>query len=350
LVGEGSMGTVYRAQHSETKEIVAVKIVLPEVARNPTYMKRFEQEFRVASRLHHPNIVRSLEYDGSGPHPYLVMEFIDGESLGEKLERVKKLPEEEAVRIIVQVAYGLQFAHEQGMIHRDVKPDNVMVSNDGAVKLADLGLAKETTTTMDLTRPGTGLGTPSFMAPEQFRNAKNASIRCDIYSMAATLYQMVTGTIPFGGNDVVQTMMRKLKNDLPPARVLSRTLSGRTDAAIQRAMDVSPERRPASCLEFLEDLLEPPVQEEAAPAEAGDAPQEQPREAITPSVPPKPEPLPPRVPEPVVTKPAPSTRVPVEPEPSDDSSIFDWPMIVFLIALTLLLIVVARYLNLLNLW
>lgn len=357
-VGVGSFGTVYQAQHCETKEIVAVKIVAPEVARNAVYMKRFEQEFRVASRLEHPNIVRGLGYDGTAPQPYLVMEFIDGESLGEKLDRVKRLPEDEALRIIVQVAQGLHFAHQQGLIHRDVKPDNVMVSKDGEVKVLDLGLAKETTTTMDLTRPGTGLGTPSFMAPEQFRNAKNASIRCDIYSLAAMLYQMVTGTIPFGGCDVVETMMRKLKNDLPPARVLLRTLSERTDMAIRRAMDVTPENRPATCLEFVEDLLGPNVQEEDAPAAERETPLEQPSEAIAPAVPL--EPSPPLL-EPALSEPASAPLEPVAPSPAAYTSPFepvapspiaepgvvDWPTVVFVIACVGLLLAVASYLNLL---
>jgi serine/threonine protein kinase len=344
-VGVGSFGTVYQAQHGETKEIVAVKILAPEVARDAVYMKRFEQEFRVASRLSHPNIVRYDGYDDTGPQPYLVMEFIDGESLGEKLERVKRLPEDEALRIIVQVAHGLHFAHQAGLIHRDVKPDNVMVSKDGEVKVLDLGLAKETATTMDLTRPGTGLGTPSFMAPEQFRNAKNASIRCDIYSLAAMLYQMVTGTIPFGDCDVVQTMMRKLQNDLPPARVLVRSLSARTDAAIRRAMDVEPEIRPATCLEFVADLLGPDAQEKAAPAAEVETLREQPSEAIAATVPP--EPSPPGFPEPAVSMPSSAPLDPAAPPPAGEPQVVDWPTFVFVVALFGLLLVVLHYFNLL---
>ena len=344
-VGVGSFGTVYQAQHSETKEIVAVKILAPEVVRNAVYMKRFEQEFRVASRLSHPNIVRYLGYDDTGPQPYLVMEFIDGESLGEKLDRVKQLPEDEALRVVVQMAHGLHFAHQEGLIHRDVKPDNVMVSKDGEVKILDLGLAKETGTFSELTRPGTGLGTPCFMAPEQFKNAKNASIRCDIYSLAATLYQMVTGTVPFGGLDVVDTMMRKLKNDLPPPRVLERSLSGRTDAAIRRAMDVAAETRPATCLEFVEDLLGPTAQEEASPAPEVETLREQPSEVVTPTVPL--EPSPPGHPEPVASMPSSEPLAPAAPAPADEPQVLAWPSIVLVVALLGLLLAVLHYFSLL---
>jgi len=254
-VGEGSMGTVYKARHWETKVIVAVKVMHADVAKNQVLLKRFEQEFRITYKLDHPNVVRMLEFSGQGPSPYMVMEFIEGESLGDKLERDGAMSEEEAIRIMVQVAHGLHRAHRQGLIHRDVKPDNIMMTPDGKAKLLDLGLAKDSDEGADLTRTGRGLGTPDFMAPEQFRNAKNASIRCDVYSLAATLYNMVTGKIPFGEEDPVKSMTRKLKNELPAPRQFVRNLSERTDWAIRRGMSGDPETRPASCREFVEDLI-----------------------------------------------------------------------------------------------
>ena len=255
-VGVGSMGTVYRARHFQTKEIVAIKVMHAEVARNPILLKRFEQEFRITSRLDHPNIVRVIEFSGLGTNPYLVMEFIDGESLMDRLERDGKLPEDEAVRLIVQVAHGLHRAHKQGLVHRDVKPDNIMVTRDGQAKLLDLGLAKDADAGgPELTRAGQGLGTPDFMAPEQFRNAKNASVRCDIYSLGATLYMMVTGQYPFDEDDPLKAMMRKLKNELAAPRQLVPSLAERTDWAIRRALSADPEMRPSTCREFVEDLI-----------------------------------------------------------------------------------------------
>ncbi len=253
-IAEGGMGAIYRGRHRESAAIVAIKIMPPHMAHNPVLLKRFEQEFRAASRLDHPNIVRALDYSDNGNMPYLVMEFVEGESLGQKIEREGRMSETDAIRVIAQVAQGLHRAHKQNLIHRDVKPDNVLVTPDGIAKLADLGLVKETETDLNLTKTGRGLGTPHFMAPEQFRNAKNADIRCDIYSLGATLYQMVTGELPFRSNGPLDAWMKKIQNDLTPPRQIVPELSERVDWAIRRAMSADPEKRPASCREFIEDL------------------------------------------------------------------------------------------------
>ncbi|MCS7159870.1 MAG: serine/threonine-protein kinase, partial [Gemmatales bacterium] len=129
LIAEGGMGTVYRARHRESGELVAVKVFPAAMASNPVLLQRFEQEFRAASRLIHPNIVRALEFGRDGKLPYIVMELVEGESLGQRVERLGRLPEAEAVAYIVQVAQGLHQAHRQGIIHRDVKPDNILVDS-----------------------------------------------------------------------------------------------------------------------------------------------------------------------------------------------------------------------------
>jgi serine/threonine protein kinase len=253
-IAEGGMGAIYRGRDRDSGQTVAIKIMPPHMAANPVLLKRFEQEFKAASRLDHPNIVRAIAYGDNGSSPYLVMEFVEGESLGQKLEREGKLPESEAIRIIAQVAQGLHRAHKQGMVHRDVKPDNVLIRTDGVAKLADLGLVKETETDLNLTKTGRGLGTPHFMAPEQFRNAKGADIRCDIYSLGATLYQMVTGELPFKSSGPLDAWMKKIQNDLVSPRELVPGLTERVNWAILRAMSADPEQRPKSCREFIEDL------------------------------------------------------------------------------------------------
>jgi serine/threonine protein kinase len=253
-IAEGGMGAIYRGRHLGTGQVVAIKIMPPHMAANPILVTRFEQEFRAASRLNHPNIVRALDYNDSGSSPYLVMEFVDGESLGQKLERDGKMSETEAIRIVAQVAQGLHRAHKQNLIHRDVKPDNILLTHDGVAKLADLGLVKEAESDLNLTKTGRGLGTPHFMAPEQFRNAKNADVRCDVYSLGATLYQMVTGELPFRSSGPLDAWMKKIQNDLTPPRQLVPGLSERIDWAILRAMSADPEKRPGSCREFVEDL------------------------------------------------------------------------------------------------
>gem|GEM_PF-379882 len=248
------MGAVYRARHRNGGEIVAVKIIPKETALNPLLLKRFEQEFRAASLIDHPNVVKAIEYCGSGPTPFLVMEYVEGESLGDKIEARGALPEELAITIIAQVCDGLHRAHKQGLIHRDVKPDNILVTRENIAKLTDLGLVKDIEGELNLTKTGKGLGTPHFMSPEQFRNAKNADVRCDVYSVGATLYMMVTGIIPFSNTSPLECWMRKTKNEIAAPKSLNPTLSDRVDFAIRRAMAPNPADRPSSCREFMEDL------------------------------------------------------------------------------------------------
>ncbi|MFM8273561.1 MAG: serine/threonine-protein kinase [Gemmata sp.] len=273
-IAEGGMGTVYKARNRTTNEIVAVKVIAPATASNPVLVQRFEREFMAAKVLDHPNVVKALDYCGTMPHPFLVMEFVDGQSIGQRLEKQGAYPEAEAVRLIGQVSDGLQRAHKQGLVHRDVKPDNILVTRDGVAKLTDMGLVKEVEGDLNLTRTGRGLGTPHFMAPEQFRDAKTVDVRGDIYSLGATLYAMVTGTIPFENASPLDCWMRKIRNEFKSPKELNPAVSDRVDWAIRRAMSAEPGQRPASCREFLEDLTgqarpaaAPPGQPPAQPAQ-----------------------------------------------------------------------------------
>lgn len=271
-IAEGGMGTVYKARHQHTGAVVAIKIVPPHAARNQTLLKRFEREFAAARGLDHKNIVKAIEFDGLCPTPFLVMEFVDGESIGDRIERDGRIPEDEAVRLIAQVSQGLHQAHKKGLVHRDVKPDNVLVNKEGQAKLTDLGLVKDAAEDNNLTKTGRGLGTPHFMAPEQFKSAKNADKQCDVYSLGATLYMMVTGRTPFGDCSALDCYLKKVRNDLPPPRDLVPGLSERVDWAIRRAMSPDPKQRPANCREFVEDLIgrstRPPTPAEKAAAES----------------------------------------------------------------------------------
>ena len=253
-IAEGGMGTVYKARNRLTGDIVAVKVIAKETTKSPILLQRFEREFLAAKVLDHPNVVKAIEYCGTLPNPFLVMEFVDGESLGQRMERLGAYPEAEAVRIVAQVCEGLQRAHKQGLVHRDVKPDNILVTREGVAKLTDMGLVKDVDGDLNLTKTGRGLGTPHYMAPEQFRNAKTVDVRGDIYSLGATLYAMVTGRIPFENASPLDCWMKKIRNEFPPPRELNPSVSDRVDWAIRRAMSAEPDRRPASCREFLEDL------------------------------------------------------------------------------------------------
>jgi serine/threonine protein kinase len=253
-IGVGGLCEVYRGRQQATGQLVAIKVLSGQLARNEVLLKRFDLEFRAASKLDHPNIVRALDFSRDHPTPFLVLELVEGESLGAMLEREGRLPEKEATRIIVEVCKGLQYAHQHGVIHRDIKPDNILLTPAGEVKITDLGLVKERELDLDLTRTGRGLGTPHFMAPEQFRNAKTADARADIYSLGATLYAMVTGTLPFGNSSPLEAWMRKIDTQVPAPRSLLPTLSERINRVICRALEADPNRRPPSCAHFVREL------------------------------------------------------------------------------------------------
>jgi serine/threonine protein kinase len=270
-IADGGMGTVYKGRHRSSGEIVAIKIVPLHLLTNHVFLKRFEQEYQATKAIDHPNIVKAIDFGREGSSPYLVMEYVEGESLGQRLERVHHLEEKEAIQIISQVAQGLHKAHKAGLIHRDVKPDNILLTPEGQVKLTDFGLIKEVETDLNLTRTGRGLGTPHFMAPEQFRNAKKADIRCDIYSLAATLYQMVTGELPFKSLSPLDAWMKKIHNEIAPPRELMGSISERVDWAIRRSMSSDPEQRAATCREFVEDLTGQSTRRLSSPDNSGPA-------------------------------------------------------------------------------
>ncbi len=254
-IGTGASGVVYKGIHRITGQVVAIKVVNEEVTEDEVLLKRFEREFSTIHLLNHPNMVHGYEFARNAEPPYLVMEFVDGESVADIIERRGALPEEEAISLIVQVADALQDAHDHGIIHRDVKPDNILVTVDGQAKLSDLGLAKDISCEVSLTNVGRGLGTPHFMAPEQVGDAKHVDARCDVYGLGATLYMMVTGVMPFQTRKPLLTMFKhKAWNQYTPPRELVPGLGERVHTVIRQAMRAEVEERYASCLEFMAAL------------------------------------------------------------------------------------------------
>ncbi|MFO0844998.1 MAG: serine/threonine-protein kinase [Gemmataceae bacterium] len=253
-LGEGGMGAVHKARKLGSRELVAVKLLSPDKTSNAIVLKRFEQEFRAALRLDHPHVVRVLDFGASEKFHYLVMELVEGTSLGARIAKKGRLKEAEAVEIILQVATGLQQIHEADLVHRDVKPDNIMLAAGGVAKLSDLGLVKVLDDGVDLTRPNTGLGTPNFMAPEQFSDARHADARCDLYSLAATLYHAVTGEVPFRASSPVGVFRKKQAGQLTPVRSLVPGVGEAVERVINRSLSLDPRNRHASCKEFLADL------------------------------------------------------------------------------------------------
>jgi serine/threonine protein kinase len=262
-VGSGGMGTVYRARHCKTRQIVAVKVMTAEAAANPLLLKRFEQEFAAVSRLRHPHMVQGLDFAVENGRPYLVMEFVDGQNLGERIREQGCLSAEVALPIIFQVADALHAAHQSSLIHRDIKPENILLTRDGQAKLVDLGLVKDLSTHGELTWARTALGTVAYMAPEQFEDASEADVRCDVYGLGATLYHAVTGIAPFHGRVNLVVLRKKLLNEFVPPQRIVPSLPAHVSQAICRALDASPANRQSSCKEFIASLAETTAAEEA---------------------------------------------------------------------------------------
>ncbi len=265
-VGQGAMAVVFKAKQLSLDRTVAIKVLPKRLSENPEFVERFYREGRAAARLNHPNIVQAFDVGESGGYHYFVMEFIDGQTVYELLTESRAIEEKEAIRIILQTARALQHAHQMSLIHRDVKPKNLMLTKAGDVKLADMGLAREMGDYATATaEAGRAYGTPYYISPEQIRGDINIDARADIYGLGATFYHMVTGRVPFDGTTPSAVMHKHLKEPLVPADHLNRSLSAGTGEIIEVMMAKNPEDRYPSCAELIADLEavangEPPFQ------------------------------------------------------------------------------------------
>jgi eukaryotic-like serine/threonine-protein kinase len=226
-VGQGAMGTVYRALQVSMNRIVAVKILHPKLAANADLLASLTREAHVAARLSHNNIVQAIDVGSAGPLHYLVMEFVEGKTIKQEMEGgQKRYEEKEAVEIVLQIAQALQHAHKRGLIHRDVKPANIVRTNEGIAKLADLGMARQTGDARHIRKErGMAIGTPYYMAPEQVRGEDDIDGRADIYALGATFYHMVAGQPPFPAKDVDSVLRAHLDEELTPPDHLNEQLS-----------------------------------------------------------------------------------------------------------------------------
>ena len=208
-LGKGSMGLVFKARQTSVDRIVAVKVLLDSLALNKEFIKRFEREAKIAAKLAHTNIVNAIDAGEVEGHHYFVMEYVEGATIKDELDKNKVFDEKVALKIVLAVAEAMKHAHERGLIHRDIKPENVMLTKDGNVKLADLGLARPTADEKwAMSEAGMAIGTPYYISPEQVRGQVDVDIRGDIYSLGATFYHMVTGRVPYSGT-TPQEVMRK---------------------------------------------------------------------------------------------------------------------------------------------
>jgi serine/threonine-protein kinase len=224
------------------------------LADDAVFIQRFTREARLLARLDHPNIVRCYDVGQDRGVHYLAMEYVDGESLQDWLDRLHTLSVGDSLHIVLACAEALQHAHEQNLIHRDIKPANVLLTRKGMVKLADLGLAKALSDDVVMTQTGTAAGTPAFMAPEQARDVKHVDGRCDIFALGAVLYCSLTGNLPFKGNTLVEITEAKEKTRVPPARRSNQNVPERLDLIIDKMMAPRVEQRYQTCAEVIRDL------------------------------------------------------------------------------------------------
>ncbi|HEU5117564.1 MAG TPA: serine/threonine-protein kinase, partial [Isosphaeraceae bacterium] len=215
-LGAGAMGVVYRATHQKTGKTAAVKVITnePQGSNRASATDRFEREAEILQQFRHPNIVRFLAVGRYRGTSYFAMEYIQGITLEEILERREFLPWKEVVDLGVQLCDALQYAHQRGVVHRDLKPSNIMVTDDGRVKLTDFGIAKDLDATA-LTATGRTLGTAAYMAPEQIRGTPAVSHKTDLYALGCLFYQMLTGETPFKGQAIAVLMNSHLNQDPP---------------------------------------------------------------------------------------------------------------------------------------
>ena len=254
-LGEGGMGAVYKAQDVLASRIVALKVLRKNLAGNKGFVERFEREAKLAGALNHPNIVTCHVAGMIHGIQFLAMEFVDGETLSARLRRSGgKLPEKEALTIIRDIARGLGHAHKAGIVHRDIKPDNILLGKDGSVKLSDFGTAKSFLDEDSLSRTGQVIGTPNYISPEQVRADKNIDHRADLYSLGGTLYHVLTGRLPFHAPSVLQIMKAHLDEELENPQDVNPDLSDGAVQIVVKLMAKSPDKRYQSANELVEDI------------------------------------------------------------------------------------------------
>jgi serine/threonine protein kinase len=225
-LGAGAMAVVYKARQLSLDRIVAIKVLPKRFTENKEYVERFYKEGKAAAKLNHANIVQAIDVGEAGGYHYFVMEYVEGKTLYDDLSAGKVYGELEAINVIIQVAEALKHAHSVGLIHRDVKPKNIMINKEGIVKLADMGLARQTTDfEAAKMEKGKAYGTPYYISPEQIRGEIDVDERADIYGLGATFYHLVTGRVPFMADDPMEVMRKHLRDELVPPDHLNTSLS-----------------------------------------------------------------------------------------------------------------------------
>ncbi len=249
----GGMGVVYRAHHGPTAEDVAVKILAPSLSADQEYVTRFFREAGAAGQIDHPNVVRVIDVGRHEDKYYMIMQYVPGETLDRVLDKERRISLEKATRLVRGIASGLAAAHRAGIIHRDVKPGNVIISRDGTPRLTDFGLARHAETRRGLTVEGTFLGTPEYASPEQVEGRK-IDHRTDLYSLGVTYFQLLSGTFPYLGESPMEMAIKRTKEDPRPLENAFPTADPRSCAIVRKLLQREAGQRYQSATDLIRDL------------------------------------------------------------------------------------------------
>lgn len=257
-LGQGGMGEVYLAHQVSLDRQVALKVMNKQFSKQENFVKRFKREAQTMAKLNHPNIVQGYAVGEQNGLLFLAMELVKGHEQGRSLQdwmdHQKKLDVGDALHVILVISDALKYANEMSLIHRDIKPDNMLITEKGAVKLSDMGLAKATDEDMSMTQSGTGLGTPYYMPPEQANDAKHVDHRSDIYALGCTFYYFLTGELPFKGTSAMELIMAKNKGTFTRARSLNKEIPERLDLILDKMIAKDPKARYQTYEELIRDL------------------------------------------------------------------------------------------------
>jgi eukaryotic-like serine/threonine-protein kinase len=252
LIGRGGMGAVYKARDTELDRIVALKLIRPELARNPQILKRFKQELILARQVTHKNVIRIFDLGQSDGIKFITMDFVEGRDLRQVLLEQGKLASEQAARIMLQICRALEAAHAEGVIHRDLKPQNIMLDASGRVYVMDFGIARSAYLP-GMTQTGALIGTPEYMSPEQGRGEKLTE-RSDLFSLGIIFYEMLTGKSPYYSDTPLATLWKRMTEKATPPIVVDPTLPQELSAIVIKALEIEPKNRFASAAEMAQQL------------------------------------------------------------------------------------------------
>src|SRR3954471_19591209 len=253
LVGTGGMSSVFRAHDRLLDRKVALKVLHEQYTADADYIERFRHEARAVAALSHPNIVTVIDRGEHEGRQFIVFEYVAGENLKRLIQRRGPAPVSTALELGMQISRGLSFAHQQGLVHRDVKPQNVLLNGDGQAKVTDFGIARSLDVKHGMTQTGTVLGTSDYIAPKQAQGQR-VDEQTDVYSLGVVLYELLTNDVPFPGENFVAVAMRHINEPPPSIRDKRPDVSPRLEAAVQRAMAKRPDERYDSMAAFCREL------------------------------------------------------------------------------------------------